>query len=225
MPAESDNPMNASEKYAALFPIVQEIALQLTAITKREWVAQSQNPVEFWNYIKVTSGHSELSIGTFDTRITIDGNTPRNPTTYQYIRVYVPSATGGWDEFKFHGITVAFTKSAEAIAKDIQRRFLPDYEKAVALTLARIEADAKYATDKRANLEACARTLDVTLRSDYRDIRGCDAVYEPLGSFSSKIGDTIRVEVKASSTDVDVDIDNLTVEQAKAVLQFIKTAF
>ena len=50
-------------------------------------------------------------------------------------------------------------------------------------------------------------------------------MYEPLGSFSSSIGDTIRVEVKASSTDVDVDIDNLTVEQAKAVLQFIKTAF
>ena len=65
--------------------------------------------------------------------------------------------------------------------------------------------------------------MDATLRSDFREIRGCDAVYEPLGSFSSSIGDTIRVEVKASSTDVDVDIDNLTVVQARKVLELVKT--
>ena len=99
---------------------------------------------------------------------------------------------------------------------------MPDYLKAVRLTVERIAADAKYATDKRANLEACARVVNELLRSDYREIRGCDAVYEPLGSFHSNIGDTIRVEVKASGTDVDIDIDNLTVEQAKAVLQFVK---
>jgi len=77
----------------------------------------------------------------------------------------------------------------------------------------RIAADEKYAADKRTNLEACARTLDAT----------CDAVYEPLGSFRSNIGDTIRVEVKASATDVDVDLDNLTVEQARKVLELVKT--
>ena len=66
-------------------------------------------------------------------------------------------------------------------------------------------------------------TLNATLRSDYRDIRGCDAVYEPLGSFHSNIGDTIRVEVKASSTDVDVDLENLNVAQAQQVLALVKT--
>ena len=65
--------------------------------------------------------------------------------------------------------------------------------------------------------------MDATLRSDFREIRGCDAVYEPLGSFSSSIGDTIRVEVKASATDVDVDLDNLTIAQAQQVLALVKT--
>ena len=229
MHAESENQMNR-ETYAALKPLMQEIALQLTKKTKSEWTLRT-NEADETMYFHIDSGNADIYITTAynkDTHLNIGGSTPRG-TDRQYVRVYeqrmVDGKPQGWDEFKFSSINTAIAKGADKIASDIISRFLPDYLKAVRLTVERIASDEKYATDKRANLEACARTLDATLRSDFREIRGCDAVYEPLGSFSSSIGDTIRVEVKASSTDVDVDIDNLTVEQAKAVLQFIKTAF
>ena len=211
MPAESESQMNR-EIYTALKPLLQEIALQLTKKTKSEWTLRA-NEADETMYFHIDSGNADIYITTAynkDTHINISGSTPRGTR---------------WEEFKFSSINTAIAKGADKIASDIISRFLPDYLKAVRLAVERIAADAKYAADKRANLEACARTLDATLRSDYRDIRGCDAVYEPLGSFHSNIGDTIRVEVKASANDVDVDIDNLTVEQAKAVLQFIKTAF
>ena len=205
--------------------------MQLTKLTLTEYTVKPRQDDDMWTVtFTITGGldnsHEILLSPEYNdsTRLTVVGITPRGKNR-QYVRVYVPSATGGWDEFKFSSIGVSAKKTAEQIAKDIVRRFLPNYRKAVILVRAKIAADEKYAADKRANLEACARTLNATLRSDYRDIRGCDAVYEPLGSFHSNIGDTIRIEVKASANDVDVDIDNLTVEQAKAVLQFIKAAF
>lgn len=218
--------MTSRETYAALKPLIQEIALQLTKQTAREWTVRRAEEGEY-TYFHLDSGTADLYInaanyGSND-RIVIGGITPRDPKTRQYVRVYVPSATGGHDEFKFSSISVSTTKSAETIAKDIVRRFLPDYLKAVDLTLAKIAEEQAYADNKRANLEACAATLNKTLRSDMRPIHGCDDVYEPLGSFSSNIGDTIRVEVKASATDVDVTFENLTVEQAQALLEFAKS--
>ena len=213
------------ETYAALKPLMQEIALQLTKKTKSEWTLRRAEDGETM-YFHIDSGNADIYITPAynkGTHLHIGGSTPRGKDR-QYVRVYEQrTPDGGWDEFKFSSINTAIAKGADKIASDIISRFLPDYLKAVRLTVERIAADAKYATDKRANLEACARSLDATLRSDYREIRGCDAVYEPLGSFSSSIGDTIRVEVKASSTDVDVDLDNLTIEQARKVLELVKT--
>jgi hypothetical protein len=215
----------SQENFAALKPLMQEIALQLTKQTAREWTLRKSEDGEY-TYFHLDSGTADLCIhavnyGSND-RITIGGITPRDPKTRQYVRVYVPSATGGWDEFKFSSITVSTKKSAETITKDIVRRFLPDYLEAVALTIAVIQRDAQYAADKRTNLEACAATLDATLRSDMRPIHGCDDVYEPLGLFSMNIGDTIRVEVKASANDVDVKFENLTVKQAQMLLSYAK---
>jgi hypothetical protein len=227
MPAESENQMNR-ETYAALKPLMQEIALQLTKKTKSEWTLRHAEVGETM-YFHIDSGNADIYITTAynkDTHLNIGGSTPRG-TDRQYVRVYeqrmVDGKPQGWDEFKFFSINTAIAKGADKIANDIISRFLPDYLKAVRLTVAKIAADEQYAADKRTNLEACAVTLNEVLRSDFREIRGCDAVYEPLGSFSSSIGDTIRVEVKASSTDVDVDLDNLTIEQARKVLELVKT--
>lgn len=221
--------MNRQE-YAALKPLIQEIALQLTKKTKSEWTLRA-NEADETMYFHIDSGDADLfinaaSYGNPD-RIVISGITPRGKDR-QYVRVYEQrtdangNAIGGWDEFTFSSITVSAKKTAEQIANDIIRRFLPDYLKALRLVKERIANDEEAASNKRANLQACAVTLHETLRSDYRPIHGCDDVYEPLGSFTSHIGDTIRVEVKASSTDVDVDIDNLTVAQAQLVLAYVK---
>jgi hypothetical protein len=225
MPAESENQMNR-ETYAALKPLMQEIALQLTKKTKSEWTLRRAEADETM-YFHIDSGNADIYITTAynkDTHLNISGSTPRG-TDRQYVRVYENIDTGNgmrWEEFKFSSINTAIAKGADKIANDIISRFLPDYLKVLRLTVERIQRDEQYAADKRTNLEACAATLHEVLRSDMRPIHGCDDVYEPVGSFHSNIGDTIRVEVKASSTDVDIDIDNLTVEQAKAVLQFIK---
>ena len=217
------------ETYAALLPLVQEIALQLTKNTKSEWTLRKAE-VDETMYFHIDSGDASLYITTEYSRpaerITISGSTPLNPKTRQYVRAYENVDTGNgmrWEEVTFSSISVTTKKSAETIAKDIISRFLPDYLKAVRLVKERIAADEKYATDKRMNLQACANTLNETLRSDYRTVYGCDNVYEPLNSFRSNIGDNIRVEVKANATEVDLKIDNLAVAQAQQVLALVKT--
>ena len=215
------------ETYAALKPLMQEIALQLTKKTKSEWTLRKSEEGEY-TYYHIDSGNAAIYLTTGygkTDRVSIDGTTPRGKDR-QYVRVYEDVNTGNgtrWEEVKFSSITVATARGAETIANNIISRFLPAYLKAVRLTVAKIAADEQYAADKRTNLEACAATLHEVLRSDYRPIHGCDDVYEPLGSFHSNIGDTIRCEVKASATDVDVDLDNLTIAQAQQVLALVKT--
>jgi hypothetical protein len=221
------------ENFAALKPLMQEIALQLTKKTKSEWTLRASEPGEY-TYFHIDSGNADLfinaaSYGNPD-RIVIGGITPRGKDR-QYIRVYENIDTGNgmrWEEVKFSSITVASNRGAETIAKNIISRFLPNYLKAVRLTLAKIEADNNYAAARRANLEACAVTLNETLRSDYRPINGCDPALEPVTNFHHYFSNGtgkhsgVHVEVNADNKDVDLKIANLTVEQAREVLALLK---
>jgi hypothetical protein len=214
------------ETYAALLPLAQEIALQLTKKTKSEWTLRKSEEGEY-TYYHIDSGNAAIYLTTEygkTDRVSIGGTTPRGKDR-QYVRVYedVKTVNGSrWEEVKFSSITVATARGAETIAKNIISRFLPDYLKAVRLTVAKIAADEQYAADKRTNLEACAATLHEVLRSDYREIRGCDDVYEPLGSFSASIGNDIRIEVQADSKTIDLKIENLTVETARDILEHLQ---
>jgi len=210
------------EDYAALLPVVQEIALQLTAKTKSEWTLRKNEEPE--PYFHLLSGNAHLLISTEygkPERLVVSGDTPRRKDRlWQYVRVYeqrtVDGKPQGWNEVKYSSITVATKRGAETIAKDIISRFLPDYLKAVRLTLATIATEEAYEAARFANLQACASTLNEVLTAPY----GHNTRVEDRTEFSSKIGEVIRVEVKASATDVDLKIENLTVEQAKRILAF-----
>ena len=56
--------MTSQEKYLQLFPTVQEIALQLTAQTGREWIAEAQDPSDLRSDILVKSGNATLWLST-----------------------------------------------------------------------------------------------------------------------------------------------------------------
>jgi hypothetical protein len=210
------------EDYAALLPVVQEIALQLTKQTKREWTVRKNEEPE--PYFHLLSGDAELLISTEygkPERLVINGVTPRGKDR-QYVRVYEQGADGsGWTEFRFSSISVATKRGAEAIAKEITRRFLPDYLKAVSLTLERIARDENFEVQRLANLQACAATLNEVITPPY----GHNTRIEDRTEFSHYFGANcsgIRVECKASANDVDLKIENLTVEQAKEVLALAK---
>jgi hypothetical protein len=208
------------EDYAALLPVVQEIALQLTAKTKSEWTLRKNEEPE--PYFHLLSGNAHLLISTEygkPERLVIDGNKPRGKDN-QYVHAYEQGADGrGWNEVKYSSITVATKRGAETIAKEIISRFLPDYLNAVRLTLATIATDEAYETARFANLQACASTLNEVLTAP----NGYNTRVEDRTAFSSKIGEVIRVEVKASATDVDLKIENLTVEQAKHLLEVVQS--
>jgi hypothetical protein len=218
-------------RYAALKSHIQDIALQLTKITGTEWTLRRAEADET-TYYHLDSGNADVYITeayNAPNRIAINGSTPRDPKTRQYIRVYEPrmvnGAQQGWDEFKFSGITVSITKSAATIAQDIQRRFLPDYLRAVQLTVNRIDRDEQAARDQREKLEACAAVLGVKLRSDWREVPGCDPIYEPVTEVHKHLDDIgssgIVVEITANATDIDVKVENLTLEQAQRVLALV----
>lgn len=217
--------------YAQLKTTVQEVALQLTRLTGQEWTLRA-NEVDDTMYFHIVSGNAELSITTAynkPSHFAVSGNTPRGADR-QYVRVYeqniVDGQPRGWNEFKFSSITTAIDKGAEKTAKDIIRRFLPDYLKAVQMTVNRIDRDAEYASTRRSNLEAVAAEVGENLRSDYRPIHGCDAVLEPVTNFHHYMGrdsSGIRVEVSADNKDVDMKLANLSVLQARAILKIMKT--
>jgi hypothetical protein len=212
-------------RYAALKSHIQDIALQLTKITGTEWTLRRAEADET-TYYHLDSGNADVYITeayNAPNRIAINGSTPRDPKTGQYVHVYTQPA--GWDEFKFSGITVSISKSAATIAGDIHRRFLPDYLKAVQLTVNRIKRDNQYRNNaQREKLEACASVLGVKLRSDYREVPGCDPIYEPVTEVRKYLNDVdssgITVEITANATDVDLKLANLTVEKAKRILAF-----
>jgi hypothetical protein len=214
------------EDYAALLPTVQGIVHSLNVATTDggSWVLRADEECTPYFHITNAAKSAELLISTEygkPERLVINGVTPRGKDR-QYVRVYEQGADGsGWTEFKFSSISVATKRGAEAIAKEITRRFLPDYLKAVSLTLERIARDENFEAQRLANLQACAATLNEVINPPY----GHNTRIEDRTEFSHYFGANcsgIRVECKASANDVDLKIENLTVEQAKQVLALAK---
>jgi hypothetical protein len=108
-------------------------------------------------------------------------------------------------------IRAANTKKAVVLARDIAKRLLPDAEEMHTKAVASKAGSDKYHAKRKANLEALgfpvARTPSYT--SD-------GPVYEAeLGSYRAG---GARGKVEAQADEVRITLENLTVEQAKAVL-------
>ena len=149
------------------------------------------------------------------TKVTISGylNVGENG---QYVQVYQAGTDGtGWHKQDPGSISVTIARGYEVIAKEIKRRFLPEYDRIMTLALAQVQKDKEYKDAKRANLERMANAAGHTLPAkDERYQRRDDAFNVSFGHLS--------VEVKAGQSDIDIKIDNLTPAQAENLLQLLK---
>jgi hypothetical protein len=219
------------EDYEQLLPLVRSILNRLNDasvaghIARDTWRLKEQDANDWSRYFQATSGKAALWIsevqGTKGQRLNISGILPRGKDG-QYVRVYEKGADGnGWNEVRVSDITVSISRGEEAIAKEINRRFLPEYLRVVGLALDKIAADEAYETKRFENLQACASTLNKVLDRPY----GHNTRVEDRTEFSEYLGANgagIRIECKASANDIDLKIDNLSVEQAKQVLALAK---
>jgi len=131
----------------------------------------------------------------------------------QYVTVYDKGADGtGWHRQYAPDITVAVKRGAEVIAKEIHRRMLPEYMRILRLANDSVDKDRAYKHAKENNLARLARTAGVKIRED----RG------PKDGFYTSAGN-IDGSVRTSADDADIDLRNLTINQAEKVLAFIKT--
>jgi hypothetical protein len=132
----------------------------------------------------------------------------------QYVEVYEKSADGTrWNRCSVPSITVTVAKNPEAIAKDIVRRFLPEYLRVLALAEDKLVEDAAYEAKIAANLQRLAWATG-TLLTD------CDR-HEARKNFTWKLHNNYHT-VTASENDCSLTLDNLTIEQAEKIIGILK---
>lgn len=92
----------------------------------------------------------------------------------QYVEVYDRGADGtGWNRVTAPSITVALSRDPIAIARDIARRFIPEYLRVLALAEAKIAADNAYESTIAANLQRLAKATGQHVNvEDPNDLRG-----------------------------------------------------
>lgn len=120
-----------------------------------------------------------------------------------------------WERVSAGSISVTIARGPEVIAKEIKRRLLPEYLRILALANAQVEKDRQYKATKLFNLERMAKAAGVTLLKpdkDYIDRRE---------SFSIRYGE-LYGDVQAGEKDVEIKLHSLTLEQAEALLRFVK---
>lgn len=108
-------------------------------------------------------------------------------------------------------ITISPDKTAEQIAKDIQRRLLPDVLDYKRRVQERIDSTNDYESTTTKALE----TLKGSQLTDY------EKKEHRFYGYSKKNSEGFRYEVKASRKEVDVELHNITVEQAEQVLALV----
>jgi hypothetical protein len=131
----------------------------------------------------------------------------------QYVEVYERGADGkGWKiASRLPVITVTVAKNPEAIARDIVRRFLPEYLRVLALAEEKVAANNAYEATIAANLQRLAKATGTALpwSSELRN------------NFTWKRGNNYHT-VTASAEDCSLALDNLTFEQAEKIIAVIK---
>jgi hypothetical protein len=111
-------------------------------------------------------------------------------------------------------ITVSGEKSAEQVAKDIQRRCLPKYLKSFAASLLKAQGHSQYATDCRATRTAIESAIgDSDSRKDAQDI----SLYLNRHTDNAR-----RFEFRINGNRANVTIDNLSAEQIGQIVELVK---
>jgi hypothetical protein len=134
-----------------------------------------------------------------------------------YVEVYDRGADGtGWNRVSAPSITVASSKNPEAIAKDIAKRFLPEYLRVFALAQAKVQADADYDAAITANLQRLAKVAGETLPSTQQRYGQVNS------SFHFRVGQRYY-DVTASAKDCSMKMISLSIEQCEFIIRYLKT--
>ena len=213
--------MTSAERTIVLSELARQIAFELNLIT----------PLRPWTFVEPTEDVYSVHLrnaGKARIYIQFDGfNEPKRLTVsgYQhigknnsYVEVYDRGADGtGWTKASVPSITVAISRGPEAIAKDIAKRFLPEYLRVFALVEEKVAADSAYEAKIAANLQRLADVAGVHFHSeDGLNYRG-----EQRKSFSWKVG-TAYHEVKVNDHEADLKLNDLTFEQAEKIITLLK---
>jgi hypothetical protein len=129
----------------------------------------------------------------------------------QYVEVYEGTGSG-WHRASAGEITVAISRGPATIAKEITRRFLPEYLRVLALANAKVASDTAYETDVRLNLKRLAKAADTTVTFDDTNR------WDKREAFSLSIGEVYGT-VHTSKDTATLELRSLTIKQAEAILQ------
>ncbi len=114
----------------------------------------------------------------------------------------------GSQRSKLPEISVAGDRGAQAIAKEIQRRFLPEYLPLLAKAIVRRNESNTYEDKTRANLATLAEIAGARVPED----RGRTTTYFTGG------------DIQVSGDSITLKLSSLSVEQAKQILEMMKGA-
>lgn len=160
-----------------------------------------------------TAGRIDKETGLYD-RISVSGSFHVGKNN-GHVDVYERSATGGWDKTHVPSITIAQNKGAEKIANDIKRRYLGEYLRVLKLAIEKADADQAFETSRRTMLRTC-----LSFVGDYNEDRlnenGHGSGYIHRDAYLG------HVEFQCSATKVDVKFNDLTLDQTKYIIEYLK---
>jgi hypothetical protein len=198
--------------YTNLIQLTKDIAFFLNEGEQRpDWTFKPMDEPYPTQYI-TGPNEAELSIrietyGARKGRVEVSGNfhIGRNR---QFVDV---REWNGSERTKLPEISVASERGAQAIAKEIKRRFLPEYLPLLAKAIARRDESNTYEDKSRANLATLAAIVNARVPAE-RD-RTSTSFYH---------NDRAYGDIQVSGDSVTLKLSSLSVEQAKQILALVK---
>ena len=150
-----------------------------------------------------------------DGRVHIRGVYPRDAKG-QYIEVY-DTTPGKFEKVYGPDIMVSPEKTAEQIAGDIRRRFMSPYIEHLAWVMEQVNASNDYEATTAGALLAL---IDAKTLTEYE--KNAHAVSIEAGKLPEQEYDA-RIHVKASRHDLTLELSNIDLTTARAIIGLIKT--
>ena len=166
------------------------------------------------------AGRLNRETGTY-THINVGGSfhVGKNGT---YVEVYEKGLgiNSGWNKASVPSINIAYSKGAQKIAQEIKRRFLPEYLRVLALALDKVAKDDAFEKARHLLLTSCLQ-LCGKVEAPREDAKGKGwanlTEYDP----DSTRG-ILTANFECSSTEVDLKLDNLTFDEVKHIITYLK---
>jgi len=214
--------MTSAERTAALYSLGLAIAAELCTLEPlHPWTAVEPTEDTYSVYLR-NAGQARIYLK-FDSSKGYDLNDRVLVTGYmhigkngQYVEVYDRGADDtGWNKVWAPRITTALSRGPVAIAKDIAKRFLPEYLRVFALVQAKVQANADYDAAITANLQRLAKVAGVTVSTEQQRYS------EVNKSFHFRVGQRYY-DVTASTKDCSMKMSSLSIEQAEYIIRYLR---